>query len=78
MAKPNNDIPPIILHRWIPIRERLPGIDGMYLVYAKTEDSRKPLIRTAWFNPKSGWSLLPAIWIDSISHWTYPPEPPTE
>ena len=64
---------------WISVKEKLPEKDGLVLVFAKSEDPRKPLICQAWFNPSnSNWSLLPEIWVDAITHWMYLPEPPKE
>ena len=54
---------------WIPITERLPDTDGSYLIHAESADPEKPYMQVAWYSPDDGWSLLPAIFIPSITHW---------
>jgi len=60
---------------WTSIEERLPD-DALCLVYAPSADPDKPLINTAWYDKTYGWSLLPKVWCDAITHWMPLPEPP--
>jgi len=63
--------------KWISIKDKLPNKDALYLIYALSADKNKPLIYSAWYDPKRyGWSMLPQIWIDVISRWMPLPEPP--
>lgn len=61
--------------KWIPATTPPPA-DGSYLVHAPSGDDKKPLITTAWYDPEFGWSLLPPVWINAISHWMKLPPPP--
>jgi transcription elongation factor Elf1 len=61
---------------WIDIAKELPKEDKPYLIHAPSMDEKKPLIKIAWYNPKTGWSLLPECWIDAITHWMPLPIPP--
>lgn len=54
---------------WHKVSDGLPKKDGSYIIFAPSSDPKQPLIRQAWYDPNFGWSLLPAVWIDSISHW---------
>jgi Protein of unknown function (DUF551) len=66
------------ISNWIAATDRLPSIDGSYLVHCPSADPDKPLIATAWYNPNAGWSLLPDLWINAITHWMSLPAPPAE
>lgn len=61
---------------WVSVAERLPTGDGKVIVHCPSADPAEPLIATAWYNPESGWSLLPEAWIGAIDHWMRLPEPP--
>lgn len=61
---------------WIPTAERLPEEDGAVLVHCPTMDKNKPLIMVAWYEPGFGWSLLPEVFCDGVSHWMPLPSPP--
>ncbi len=64
------------LLEWIPVKEKLPEKDGPVLFYAPSADPEMPFIWTAWYNPKSGWSMMTPYWTEGITHWMYLPEPP--
>jgi hypothetical protein len=62
---------------WISVEERLPDVDGKVIVHCPSADPGKPLIAMAWYDPGGfGWSMLPQVWIDGITHWMSLPEPP--
>lgn len=63
---------------WVPVTDRLPTEDGKYLIYAPSADPDKPFIHVAWYDPGFGWSLLPQVWVDAITHWMEFPGPPEE
>jgi len=54
---------------WIELEKQKPSEDSKYLVYAPSADPGKPLIAISWYNPETGWSLLPQVWLDAITHW---------
>lgn len=57
-------------NRWIPVSERLPEKDALYMAYAETADPDKLFYGTAWYDPnRFGWSIFPKHLIDSITHW---------
>ena len=62
--------------KWVKIEDSLPVEEGLYLVHAPTADVQKPLITVAWYNPKSGWSLLHPYWLKAITHWMPLPKAP--
>jgi len=64
--------------RWIKCSERVPEIDGAYAIYAPSMDKDCPLIMTAYYHESVGWSMLPQVWIDAITHWMPLPEAPKE
>lgn len=62
---------------WIKVTESSPSEDNKYLVFAPSAYKDKPFIHVARFDPTGfGWSLLPKVWIDAITHWMPLPEPP--
>lgn len=63
---------------WQNISKCLPAQDGRVLVCCQSMDDKKPFIMIAWYNPgtEQPWSLLPEVWIDSISHWSELTAPP--
>lgn len=56
----------------------LPKVDAPCIVYAESADPDKPMIYQAWYDPSFGWSLLPRVWIDAITHWMPMPKPPNK
>ena len=55
---------------WIAIKDRLPEKDGPYLVFAESADPNKPFIQIAWCEPNDyGWSLIPTVWVNALTHW---------
>ena len=62
---------------WVAVKDRLPDEDGPYLIHAESGDPKRPLICTAWYDPRGfGWSLIRKEWIPSITHWMpLPPAP---
>ena len=54
---------------WKKLEEEKPPRDSQYLVCAPSLDPDKPLIAMAWYNPETGWSLLPQPWIEAITDW---------
>lgn len=66
---------------WRPISSP-PERDASYIVCAPSEDPAHPLVNIAWFDPRCpigtrrGWSLLPVMWLDALTHWTELPAPP--
>ena len=62
---------------WVPVSERLPDKDALYIVHAPSADPEKPMIHVAWYEPNGyGWSILPKVWIDAITHWMPMPDAP--
>jgi hypothetical protein len=61
---------------WHNIKKEKPPKDAPYIIHAPSLDYQKPMIQIAWYNPSSGWSLIPEVWIDSITHWMPLPKPP--
>ena len=69
------DVSDTPLH-WIPIGDKMPDKDGMYIIHAESLDEDSPLITLAWYDPLSGWSLMPAAFVDFITHWMPLPDKP--
>ena len=61
---------------WVDAKKTPPKEDGHYIIYAPSADADKPLVAMAWYNPASGWSLLPKCWCEAITHWMQIPKPP--
>jgi len=61
---------------WIKFSDKEPPESGLYLIFAPSSDPSSPFIYVAWFEPGFGWSLLPQMWIDAITHWMPLPDPP--
>ena len=58
--------------RWIPVTERLPEKDGIYLTFSKKKEYEFHFFQTG----KRMWS---AVWDeDGVTHWMPLPEPPKE
>ena len=61
---------------WIKI-DTPPTEDGPYLIHHPTADEEKPVVQVAWYEPDGfGWSLMPKVYIPSITHWMPLPKPP--
>ncbi len=55
---------------WISVDDKMPDKDALYLTYAPSSDTRKPLIQCAWYSLDApGWSGLASIWLTAITHW---------
>lgn len=62
---------------WISVKDRLPEVEGLVLVWARSRDPKSPPIEFAWFSPEmGGWEIWPQAWADSITHWIPLPAPP--
>ena len=61
---------------WVDAKKTLPKEDGHYIIHAPSADPKKPFVTMAWYNPASGWSLLPECWCKAITHWMPKPKPP--
>jgi len=60
---------------WISITDSLPD-DALVLVCIATEGGN--VVQTAWHKLPYGWSLVPKLFMDSITHWRPMPKPPKE
>ena len=59
---------------WISVNDRLPELDGDYLVFDGTD-----AFMIASFSKREGWILFVDFWEASeISHWMPLPKPPTK
>lgn len=54
--------------QWIPCSERLPEVEGLYLVTVKN-DHKRIYSKTAWYS-KTGWFAR-----QDVTHWMPLPEP---
>ncbi len=61
---------------WRDVQGELPKRDGIVLVYCPSQDPEKGLTALAWYNPEKGWSQMPNVWLDAITHWQPIPAPP--
>ena len=61
---------------WVPCLEAMPAQETSYLVHAPSADPDEPMISLAWYRPGYGWSGLPRVWCDAITHWMRKPNPP--
>ena len=64
--------------RWRDFHTNPPTANAALIVHAESADPKMPLIVTAWFSPDFGLSLVPEMWIPSITHWMPIPDPPEE
>lgn len=63
--------------KWTNVKDALPPDDALYIVHAPSGDPDRPMIHIAWYNPNGfGWSMLPQVWIDALTHWMPLPKPP--
>lgn len=56
--------------RWIPVTERLPEKEGLYLVAVRNDHERR-YSKTAWYHGHGNWFLR-----QKVTHWMPLPEPP--
>lgn len=61
---------------WVPRSDREPDRDALYLVFAPSLDAESPLLVNAWYDKTFGWSMLPQVWLDAITHWAPLPKWP--
>lgn len=60
-------------NKWIPVSERLPEEDGIYLISVNSE-TKGIYSRTAWyFTQNEQWLAM-----QEVTHWMPMPEPPKE
>ena len=57
--------------KWIPVTERLPETDGLYLVSVKNDHKRR-YSKTAWYEKQSWFAR------QDVTHWMPLPQPPKE
>lgn len=62
--------------RWIPVTERLPEKDGMYLVHGAWSASGRKVTDTCEFYVHDGY--FRAAWNFDVTHWMPLPEQPKE
>lgn len=56
--------------KWTKIsKDGLPKEDGPVTIHAESRDPESPLIISCWYNPMAGFTLIPPVWIPSITHW---------
>ena len=67
---PAADVAPV--QKWIPVTERLPEEEGLYLV-AVVNDHERRYSKTAWYHGHGNWFLH-----QKVTHWMPLPEPPKE
>ena len=60
----------VTIQRWIPVSERLPEEEGLYLV-AVVNDHERRYSKTAWYHGHGNWFLH-----QKVTHWSYLPQPP--
>ena len=62
----------VTVQNWIPVSERLPEKDGIYMTFNKKKEYGFHFFQM-------GKSMWPAIWEeDQVTHWMPLPEPPKE
>ena len=62
----------VTAQKWIPVTERLPEEEGIYLV-AVVNDHERRYSKTAWYHGHGNWFLH-----QKVTHWMPIPEPPKE
>lgn len=62
----------VTIQKWIPVTERLPEEEGLYLV-AVVNDHERRYSKTAWYHGHRNWFLH-----QKVTHWMPMPEPPKE
>jgi hypothetical protein len=64
----------LALHRWIPVGERLPDNEGLYLTKYKG-DGRQGLIDEMWIRSYPFWGIYKEMWTGkkktkyNVTHW---------
>lgn len=62
----------VTVQQWIPVTDRLPEKDGIYLTFSKKKEYEFHFFQT-------GKRMWPAVWDeDGVTHWMPLPEPPKE
>jgi len=64
------------MSNWINVKDFLPDKDGQYIVYCLFAVPDEPLVTIARYNHGFGFSALPLVWLEAITHWIPLPEPP--
>jgi len=67
-----NAAPTIEVPRWIPVTERLPERQDMFLV------SHYGIVTAAWFYTTDRWELPSGFVTDAVTHWMPLPQPPKD
>ena len=62
----------VTVREWIPVVERPPEEEGLYLV-AVVNDHERRYSKTAWYHGHGNWFLH-----QKVTHWMPLPEPPKE
>lgn len=60
----------VTVQEWIPVAERLPEEEGLYLV-AVVNDHERRYSKTAWYHGHGNWFLH-----QKVTHWMPLPRPP--
>ena len=60
----------VTVREWIPVAERLPEEEGLYLV-AVVNDHERRYSKTAWYHGHGNWFLH-----QKVTHWMPLPRPP--
>lgn len=76
LANSVNEASEILRKRWIPVTERLPEKDGMYLVHGEWSESGRKATDTCEFYVHDGY--FRAAWNFDVTHWMPLPCPPEE
>ena len=64
-------------YTWILADDKMPAKEGMYFVYAESQDPDQYLNTIAWYDPKTKeWTLIPESWAEAITHWMSTPKAP--
>lgn len=53
---------------WIYSGDALPVEEGLYLVYAKSENPDKPFYSVAFWDGRF-WLGIPDVWASTVTHW---------
>lgn len=62
----------VTFQKWIPVTERLPEKEGLYLVAVKNDHERR-YSKSAWYHGHGNWFLH-----QTVTNWMPLPEPPEE
>ena len=61
---------PVSVQEWIPVHDKLPEEEGLYLV-AVVNDHERRYSKTAWYHGHGNWFLH-----QKVTHWMPLPQPP--